>query len=166
MGIVFAVLAALGNAVGAVLSRKAFALSHASGESMDAMTAAYQRVLGGLVVAVIAFIVFRLHQSRQAAANSVPDSGAAPRSRIWPWIVVNGLSGLALGMSCYQWALREQPTGVVLPIVAITPIVTIPFTRYLEGERPSWRSLAGGLIAVAAAFGLAGGFSLLKRLPG
>ena len=58
-------------------------------------------------------------------------------------------------MSCYQWALRDQPTGVVLPIVAITPIVIIPFARVLEAERPTTRSLIGGGIAVGGVIALA-----------
>jgi drug/metabolite transporter (DMT)-like permease len=69
--------------------------------------------------------------------------------------LLNGLSGPALGVSCYQWALKTAPTGIVLPIVAITPIVIIPFSRYIEGERPTWRSLAGGLVAVVGAVLLA-----------
>jgi len=43
----------------------------------------------------------------------------------------------------------------VLPIVAITPLVIIPFSTYLEGERPTVRSLVGGVIAVAGAVALA-----------
>ena len=65
------------------------------------------------------------------------------------------LAGPALGVSCYQWALQTTKTGVVLPIVAITPLVIIPFSRYLEGERPTARSLAGGLVAVLGAVALA-----------
>jgi drug/metabolite transporter (DMT)-like permease len=73
----------------------------------------------------------------------------------WLWVVLNGLAGPALGVSCYQWALKTTPTGIVLPIVAITPLVIIPFARYVEGERPTIRSLLGGLIAVAGAAALA-----------
>ena len=58
-------------------------------------------------------------------------------------------------MSCYQWALKTTPTGVVLPIVAITPLVIIPFSYHLEGERPTFRSLAGGALAVMGAAALA-----------
>jgi drug/metabolite transporter (DMT)-like permease len=76
-------------------------------------------------------------------------------SKAWPWVLLNGLTGPALGVSCYQWALKTAPTGIVLPIVAITPIVIIPFSRYIEGERPTWRSLAGGLVAVIGAVLLA-----------
>ena len=41
-----------------------------------------------------------------------------------------------------------EKSGVVLPIVALTPLVIIPFSRYVEGERPTLRSLAGGVVAV------------------
>jgi drug/metabolite transporter (DMT)-like permease len=44
---------------------------------------------------------------------------------------------------------------VVLPIVATMPIVVIPFAYFLEGDRPSARSLAGGVLAVLGAIALA-----------
>jgi len=53
-----------------------------------------------------------------------------------------------------QWALKTNTTGIVLPVIAITPIVIIPFARYMEGERPTIRSLIGGGIAVAGVVGL------------
>jgi drug/metabolite transporter (DMT)-like permease len=155
-GIVFAVFGALGNSTGAVLSRKAFARATTAGDSVDGMTAAYQRVLGGILVIAFMYALVRFHGSfvlekADAQGRSRPDT----LRHAWPWVVLNGLAGLTLGVSCYQWALKSQPTGVVLPIVAITPIVTIPFTRYLDGERPSLRSLIGGFVAVAAAIMLA-----------
>ena len=70
-------------------------------------------------------------------------------------MLANGLSGPALGVSCYQWALKTTPTGVVLPIVALTPLVIVPFSHYIEGERPTWRSLSGGVLAVLGAVALA-----------
>ena len=75
--------------------------------------------------------------------------------KAWPWVLANGVAGPALGVSCYQWALKTTPTGIVLPIVAITPLVIIPFSYHLEGERPSRRSIAGGALAVAGAAALA-----------
>jgi drug/metabolite transporter (DMT)-like permease len=60
--------------------------------------------------------------------------------------------------------LATRPTGVVLPIVATTPIVVIPFARLVEGERPRKRSLVGGAIAVAGAVVLAGGAKLVFQL--
>jgi drug/metabolite transporter (DMT)-like permease len=147
-GVSFGIVAAVCQALGAVLSRKAFAIARHAGENIDGITAAYQRILGGvLVTAVLLWIVKR----REPVAG---DAGARWREA-WPWVLLNGLSGPALGVSCYQWALKTAPTGIVLPIVAITPIVIIPFSRYVEGEQPTWRSLTGGLVAVIGAVLLA-----------
>jgi drug/metabolite transporter (DMT)-like permease len=142
LGILFGFIAAVCQALGAVLSRKAFAM----GPEVDGITAAYQRILGGVAVTAMFFAYVKL---RHTGASS------AEKWKAWPWVLANGLSGPTLGVSCYQWALKTTPTGVVLPIVALTPIVIIPFARYLEGERPTVRSILGGVIAVAGAAALA-----------
>jgi drug/metabolite transporter (DMT)-like permease len=54
-----------------------------------------------------------------------------------------------------QLALESTPAGIVFAILAITPIVIIPFALVLEGERPTPRSLIGGAIAVAGVIALA-----------
>jgi drug/metabolite transporter (DMT)-like permease len=51
--------------------------------------------------------------------------------------------------------LIVAPTGVVLSVVATTPLVVIPFTMILDGERPTRRSLVGGAVAVLGAAALA-----------
>jgi drug/metabolite transporter (DMT)-like permease len=43
---------------------------------------------------------------------------------------------------------------VVLPIVATTPVLTIPFAWAINGDRPGRRSIIGGIIAVAGAIAL------------
>src|SRR5205085_2474444 len=50
VGILFALLGAAGNAVGAVMSRKAYAFAKENGETLDGGTAAFQRILAGLLV--------------------------------------------------------------------------------------------------------------------
>ncbi len=155
-GTLFGLVAAFCQAYGAVLSRKAFAISKLAGESLDGVTSAYQRILGGVVVTAILFAVIRW----RSADDGVTNGGAAVSRKekwraAWLWVVLNGLAGPALGVSCYQWALKTTPTGIVLPIVAITPLVIVPFARYVEGERATVRSLFGGLIAVAGAAALA-----------
>jgi drug/metabolite transporter (DMT)-like permease len=72
----------------------------------------------------------------------------------WKWLAINGTAGPALGVSCFQWALATTPTGIVLPIVALTPLAIIPFSMRFEGEKPSLRSLAGAVIAVIGVVGL------------
>ena len=147
-GLFFGFVAALGQAGGAVISRRAYALSQASGLQVDGGTAAFQRALGGLCVVSAAFWLSRRVDKR---------GGCLERrwAVAWPWIIVNSLAGAVLGVSCYQWALATTPSAVVLPIVALTPLVVVPFAYFLEHERPSARSLWGGLLAVAAAAVLA-----------
>ena len=158
MGVCFALFAAIGQGEGAVLSRRAVEISVAAGEHVDGLTAAYQRILAGLLVATLslAFINFRrsVFTAEQRSSKASGPSRAA--NRVWPWVVVNALAGPALGVGCYQWALMREKAGVVLPIVALTPLVIIPFAGYLEGDRPTVRSLLGGVIAVIGAVLLAG----------
>ncbi len=85
-----------------------------------------------------------------------PAQSTAEKWRIsGKWIVFNALAGPTLGVSCYQWALKTTPSAVVLPIVALSPLVVMPFARWLEQERPSRRSMFGAVIAVAGAGALA-----------
>jgi drug/metabolite transporter (DMT)-like permease len=151
-GIVLGTLAALGQAGGAVLTRKAFDVLAQAGQHIDGGTAAYQRIWGGvLLCAVVVFAQRRRQPSAPVAATASIDH---PWKRAWPWVLVNALSGPALGVACYQWALAIAPTGIVLAIVATTPLAVIPLTMVLDGERPALRSLAGGAVAVLGAVAL------------
>lgn len=145
-GILYAVMAAGGQGMGAVMSRKAFAMAAAASESVDGMSAAYQRVLGGLLVAFLGWWVARWR---------CRERGSRWHGGAWAWVVGNSLAGPVLGVTCYQWALKTTPTGLVLSIVAITPLLVIPLAAWIEHERPTRRSLVGGAVAVAGAVGLA-----------
>lgn len=156
-GVGFALVAAVGQGVGAVLSRQAFDVARRAGESIDGISAAYQRIVAGLALSFAMYLWVSRHRLGwvRGAVASGPELGAggAPRSmrNAAPWLLINSVAGPALGVSCFQWALAERGTGVVLPIVALTPLTIIPFSMWMEGERPSRRSLAGGLVAVAGA---------------
>ncbi len=149
VGFLWGFLAAAGQGLGAVVSRRAYEAATHAGETIDGMTAAYQRTVGGLVITAAYFILLALWQ-----AERLPAQPSAPPLRNYGWIAANSLCGAVIGVSCYQWALATTPSGVVLPIVATTPLVILPFSYLLEGERASRRSLAGGVIAVAGAVAL------------
>jgi drug/metabolite transporter (DMT)-like permease len=158
IGIFFAVLGAIGQGGGVVLSRKAYELCRLAEQPMDGITAAYQRILGGVIISGLALLVVKRHflLARSEAPASPGDMSTAEKWRkSAKWIVFNALAGPTLGVSCYQWALKTTPSAVVLPIVALSPLVVMPFARWLEQERPSRRSTVGAVIAVAGAVGLA-----------
>jgi drug/metabolite transporter (DMT)-like permease len=139
----------------AVISRKAFAVLRTNGFFMDAATSAYQRALGGLAVGLLAMIVVRLwpvtERKPLAETGRVPAMAVPP----WVWVILNTLLGPVLGVTCYQWALRTAQAGLVLPIVATAPLLTVPIARLLEHSRPTPRYWLGAVLAVLGAAGLA-----------
>lgn len=146
IGVLFGVGSALGQALGAVVSRKAVDVGALAGLSVDGGTAAYQRAIGGVLLTWLAALVF-LRRSGEAAEP--------PRWREgWPFVAANALAGPAIGVGCYQWALKTTPSGIVLPIVATSPLVTMLLAWWLDGTRPTRRALTGGLLAVAGAVAL------------
>ena len=156
-GLAFILVAAFGNAMGMVLSRKAYAVVAEAGEHMDGGTAAFQRLTGGLFLAGL----FLLAARRKEVQTHLRDPKLSPTAvrqkwrHAWPWVAANGLFGMTLGVTCLQWALGTTPAAIVSPIIAITPLLVIPLAWKLEGERPAARSLIGGLVAVAGAVALA-----------
>lgn len=150
-GIGFGLLAAFGNGVGAVLSRKAYAVAAAAHQNIDGATGGYQRLIGGLFVGGICLLVVRHREVwAQFTDPNLPKWPSAEKwRRAWPWVFANSFAGQTLGVTCYQWALKTTPTGLVLAIVATTPLVVIPFSWKFEGEQIEARSVIGGLIAVA-----------------
>ena len=72
----------------------------------------------------------------------------------WPFVAANTLAGPTVGVGCYQWALQTTPSGIVLPIVATSPLVTIVLSFFLDGLRPTRRAVLGGLLAVGGAVAL------------
>jgi len=143
-GLAWAFLSAVGQGVAAVMSRKAFAVAAAMAEKVDPGSAAYQRALGGLMVGAV------------VAGLAMWRGWDAPRDkgRAWPWVLGNALTGPVAGVTCYQWALRTTPAGLVQPIVAVAPLLTIPFAAWLEGTRPRVTYYVGAVMAVAGVSGL------------
>ncbi len=158
VGIAFTVFAAFTSALAAVFSRKAYFVAHAAGEHPDPGTTGYQRVLGGLLIPGIILLVAKWRSAQ--AHGGVLDEKTFQVSRekwrrIWPWILGNSLAGQTLGVTCVQWALERTSAGIVMTITALTPVILLPMTRIVEGEKIGIRSLAGALVAVAGVIGLA-----------
>lgn len=155
IGFLFGLVAAAGQGFGALVSRKGFTVAAAAGEATHEATfginATYHRILAGLAFTVGWFLVMRC--LRRLSKPKLP-ADAAGRRRSLFWILANGLAGPVIGVSCYQWALATTPSGIVLPIAAITPLIAIPIAYWLEGDRPTKRSLVGGIIAVAGCIAL------------
>lgn len=151
-GIGWGVLAAAGQGFGAVLSRKANNVSHLAGLHIDGGTAAFQRILGGILFGAVAWYLLRDRPGEKRFEALWP---RLREPKFLGLITATALCGPVIGVGFYQWALATTPSGVVLPIVALTPITIIPLSWWLEGDRPKPRSLLGAALAVGSAIALA-----------
>lgn len=155
-GITFGLLAAFGQGLGAVLSRKAYALANAQGNWGDGLsvmeriwmgaTTGYQRLIGGSLVIVVFFLMSFLIRSWRSHAR--PGFAEAPLSSKARYVFLNAAAGPVFGIICFQWALATTPSAIVQPIIAMTPLVVMPMAWYLEGDRPDRRAVTGALISV------------------
>lgn len=152
-GIAFGVVAALGQAGGAVLSRKAISLNAAAHVPIDGSTASFQRIAAGAAVSAVILLLLQAW-NRGAADSPTPRAPAVGRSKVFALCMANAVMGPIFGISCYQWALSAAPSGVVLAIVATTPVVVLPMAWALENDRPGPISLIGSMIAILSVIGL------------
>lgn len=150
-GILYGLVGALGQGMGAVMSRVAYDINAKEAFVLDGLGAAYQRILGGLMVAALAL----WYSKRKPPFSGTPPKEttntpihAPAKGKAWVFVMATALSGPSLGVGCYQWALKTTPSGLVLPIVATTPLMIIPLSAWMEGDRPPFRSIMGGLLAV------------------
>jgi len=150
-GTIFGVLAAVGQASGAVLSRYAFQRASETGFALDGITAAYQRLWGGVLCVAFLLLLRKLIRVWRISPE-VPHRPDWKQG--WPWMVANALTGATLGVSCYQWALKSTPSAIVLPIVATTPLIVMLIAFAFEGIKPSLRVIAGGALAVIGVIAL------------
>ncbi len=149
IGYALGIVAAAGQAVGAVLSRHGQVLATEAGQPIDGLSVAYQRIFAGLVFTLVWWF-----WARRNRIGTPPTGPLLVRAAV-PWILLNAFSGPSFGVAAYQWALQLQPTGIVVAISALTPLAVIPLAWWIEGERPTRRSIGGGLLAVSGAVWLA-----------
>ena len=163
LGAVLALVSAVGQGAGQVLSRKAFAVARAGGEAVDPGTATWERVLAGLVVAAVALAVVRfiarvrpgISDGRGQAEGGGASGRGRPLRGALPWVLLNTLTGPVLGVTCLQWALKHAHAGVVQAVVATAPLLTAAVAWRLGEGLPRPRYFAGAALAVAGTAALA-----------
>jgi drug/metabolite transporter (DMT)-like permease len=158
IGVVASVLGSLFGAIGAVIIRKGYAAVAAAQLSVDAGTTGYQRMLGGILVPAIVMLAVKWPPGRPAGAlleGRIWQVSGGRLRLVWPWVLANALAGQTLGVTCMQWALKTTPAAIVAAIIATSPLLLLPMTRVVEGEKIGLRALSGALVAVGGVIGLA-----------
>jgi drug/metabolite transporter (DMT)-like permease len=132
-GIGLAVLAALGQAIGFVLSK------HGMGD-YDAFAATQIRTFVGILGFVAIFGVLRLWPRVRV--------GLRDRKAV-TLLAVGSVLGPFLGVSLSLVAVRHTDAGVAASLIAISPLLVIPLVAVLGRERLRAGAVIGGAIAVA-----------------
>jgi drug/metabolite transporter (DMT)-like permease len=83
---------------------------------------------------------------------TLPFAPPAPRAvslRLFVLIATTALIGLLLGMTLFLYALQGAQTGIIATLSATSPVIILPLLWLRTGQRPSGKSWAGAVLAVA-----------------
>lgn len=140
-GVSLGLLAALGQAIGAVLSRAALAETN-----VPPLWGALLRLVAG-VVALLFWGLWRQQLGSWFAGFP---------ARLWAGLVLAAFGGTFLGIWLQQVSLKYAPAGIAQTLGATSPLFVLPIALWL-GETISLRAWLGALIAlggIAFLFGL------------
>ena len=136
VGILHAFLGALGQAVGLIFAKMAFAEGPVNG-----FVAALVRILASLVLLLPATLLTgRLTRTMEALQKDRPAALLT---------VAGSILGPFLGISFSLIAVAHTQVGIAATIMGTVPILMLPMVRVLYRERLSWRAITGAMVAVS-----------------
>jgi len=141
LGILFGVLAAAGQGVGIVLAKRALSDFSALSGTLLRMTAAML-----VLVAVGAVQAATRREGRERLARTLRNGPAIG------FTAAGAFFGSFVGIWLSLFAVKHAEVGVASTLMATVPIVVIPQTWLLRGERPTWLEVLGAVAAVVGVF--------------
>lgn len=150
-GIAFTIMAAVAQGLSWTLSKAAFSALQSEGIPFSPLNAAYQRMAGGLLIALpLAFLCFR-----REAAQRPPLLSRHDRRRAAQWVFANAMAGPVLGVTCMLWAIREVANpGLVQAVAATATFFSVPMARRLENRIFTPRYFLGAALSLLGVAGL------------
>ncbi len=142
-GIWLGTLAALGQAIGAVLSRAALADTR-----VDPLWSTLLRLVAGLGMMLIIL---------RSQGPVTPKISPLRSARVMGGILLGAFLGTYLALYLQQTALKYSETGIAQALTSTSPLFVLPFAA-LMGERISLRAVAGVLVTLGGIAILVGAF--------
>ena len=133
LGIIYALLGAIGQATGLVLSK--FGM-----QDYDAFSATQIRVIAGIIGFTIVIHVFK----KWFAVNH-----ALKNKKALKLMLIGAIFGPFLGVSSSLIAVKYTATGIASTVMSISPILILPATYFLYKQKVSWREVVGALISIS-----------------
>jgi drug/metabolite transporter (DMT)-like permease len=135
-GVIFALLASIGQAGGLVLAKKAFMAGPING---------FVATLVRLVAAVAIILPLNVWAGRYRDPHKV---FAADR-KAFALTMLGAILGPFLGVTFSLIAISNTSVAIAATIMAIVPVLMLPTVRIVHKEALTWRSVVGAIAAVA-----------------
>jgi drug/metabolite transporter (DMT)-like permease len=156
LGVGLALLAATAQGISFAATRHGMQLMKAAKTPPDVITVAFQRLIGGFLVAIAVYLMARwvwrkkwgftaADGSEKAVLSS--DAGRLTTRPLF-WGTLNSLFGPILAVTGTVWAQQTMNAGVVQSIVAMAPMISVPFAFWLEGHKPPRLWYLGAAVAI------------------
>ncbi len=134
-GVLFGILAALGQATGLVLSQQG-------------MAGNFSPFMGTLIRMLAAFLTLWILAAFQRQAGSTVQA-MRKRPGVLGWVAFGALFGPVIGVSASLLAVQHTGIGVASTLMALPPVFMLPISYFVFKERFGWQDIAGTLVAMA-----------------
>lgn len=133
-GVLFGILAALGQALGLVLSK----------QGMNDGFSPFAATLIRMIAAVASLWILALFQGQAArTARAVIQNPRGLR-----WAIFGSFFGPVFGVSASLLAVQHTAVGVASTIMALPPVIMLPISYFFYKEKLNWQSILGTLVAI------------------
>ena len=133
-GVMFGVLAGLGQAVGLVLSKQAM-----SGNFSPFQANAIRMLAAVLFIWIGAAF-------RGEAGSTFRELRGKPR--ILGLLALGAFIGPVLGVSSSLLAIQYVEIGIASTLIALTPVIILPISYFVLKEKVGWQAIVGTLLAI------------------
>jgi drug/metabolite transporter (DMT)-like permease len=133
-GVLFGILAALGQATGLVLSQQG-------------MTGNFPPFAGTLIRMIAAVVTLWIMATFQRQAGITVGS-MRKHPGVLGWVAFGALFGPVIGVSASLLAVQHAEIGVASTLMALPPVLMLPISYFVFKERFGWQAIAGTLVAM------------------
>ena len=139
-GVLFGMLAGLGQAIGLVLSKQAM-----SGDFSPFQANAIR------MLAAVLFIWLWAGFDGQAGATF---TALQQKPQVIRLLMVGAFVGPVLGVSASLLAVQHAEIGVASTLMALPPVIILPISYFVFKEKIGWQAIVGTALAIAGVAGL------------
>jgi len=134
-GVLFGVLAGLGQAVGLVLSKQGLTGDFSPFQA---------NVIRMLTAAVFIWGWTFLEGKAGATVAALRE-----KPRAVSWLALGALVGPVLGVTSSLLAVQHTEVGVASTLMALPPVIVLPVSYFIFKEKIGWQAVAGTVLAIA-----------------